>query len=641
MQAYISDPTKRPKLAEEASKAQQSSDHDDWTLVTPPQSKSVSPERNAFTLLGGQISDQNELASLSGSISDTENREELGRLLPNTRKSVMNLSPKKLNKGPSKICKLKTLAKVRVRLQDKSIKLLDNKPSPVHDEPKMGTNRSPNWPRAPLKLFVRCILYAMPIGIWLFAYKKNEELNILNSQKYDRVFNSIYLGPSSQAYIELKVLEEELVDCIQRENPQLKAGLESIMERWNVGHQDFMDFDSAKSEPFKGLVCYEKGDEWYKKLQRLKSDYNYDIIKMLEKVRNYLTYKILEEKHPALRFRFIVNQIDYQNRLEQRRKDGEIERLKAENFELRRQVFLDQRNEPLEENNGTQEQRGKNSLGNRQQLPKAPTTMAGESALISLQSENRRLRIENGMLKQNLGEKAGTVYVKQSIELEKCERDNSAMRQFHHKVATEVSKGFKQLDLQKTDFGALLHNSDASLNARLNQTWGYLMRLIEETSQILAKNKSIQEELKESRSLNAIIVQEASNLIESDIQSAKSEEKNELSTDTINSTSDEPSKSAEPGRIRIYGTSFEAPPLEDSMNPENVPFGSLRCLTRSTSKECLATKVNWLVKRARLREKLRKDQSRADEPSRTSECRKPVKKMIMSKGRLVPKACCI
>lgn len=178
-----------------------------------------------------------------------------------------------------------------------------------------------------------------------------------------------------------------------------------------------------------------------------------------------------------LQFDLILNQLEYLEYLDQRRKDATIDRLKADNFALRNRL-----NERLSKDSSKANQgHDQNSLAN-------------------VEFENLKLRRENEALKVSLGEKAGTVYVKQSIELEKCERQNSALRKFHQQVAQEVAKGLKQLDLNTMDAAAIL-NDHESLESQLALTRGYLLRYGEEVGNLIARNKILMDELRETTQL--------------------------------------------------------------------------------------------------------------------------------------------
>lgn len=569
-------------------KVHHSSDSDDWTLVTPPQSKSVSPERQAISIPEEAPDGPSELESSNRHQSDSENQcKQIGSKLVRRKTTVG---------GPDSIGSIsnaQTLAKIRTEMHDAhEMQMASDSEQESTSEPEQEDHVSHGSQERNDHLFMLLFNVLLVFVFGMVAYflgtsrVRSDKLlsQILDSK--NQMFNHVYFDPSDHAYTELKLLEEELIECIQRENPNLE-GISSWLSELGGRKkgQPPLDFDSVpRLKPIMGMVCYEKEGEWRKRFHRLKTEYNFDLAKTLKRVRNQLTYEMLELHHPTLRFRLIINQLDHLGNLEQRRKDREIEKLKAENFELRRRRASDSQ-ETTDDNSGAQQVA---SQQNKQS--------SADSALVSLEGQNRRLRIENEMLKQSLGEKAGTVYIKQSIELEKSERENNALRQFHQQVAQEISKGLRELNVQITDFGAILNDRDESLSARLNQTRGYLMRLVMETSQLAARNKSIQAELNEARLLNAMVVREAQNMMDSE---------NGTSASDHGPTSMRNAISYDSAPLVVGGgapSDLEAATLRE--------LDSLKCGANS---ECLATKVNWLMKRAKLRERLRKSQLKANE----------------------------
>lgn len=669
--------------------AQYNSDTDDWTLVSPPSSKSSSPERRANVSSNAQplepeillptssqaqqtpttdlLDEQTEAqqyhnednASITGDDADDESdgmteinlRDDNGQVANPNIKIV--LDAKKAIRFATPLCATDEVD------ESKAIAQFNSKPSnSINASKSSATSSSPPPspssamvpatavalstaktdqatstvvqqankstatipPIAPVEVFsppesahnanlssvgwcliiINSLCFVSLVAViqyseWLRAgpISRHEMLaRILESS--NRTFNFVYLDPSNHAYTELKLLDEEMLDCIRRENPNFEE-----IKQWlqDDSQRPTHDYNSAPNiKPFKGLVCYEEENAWRKKFNKLKVEHNLDLAKILRQVRRQLTYEMLELHHPSLRFKLIINQLEYLDFVDQRRKDRAIERLKAENFELsrRQSAPLTATSQEAAEshpssntnnNNRIYQQSANNSQQKRQQQ------QLTNNALVNLESENRRLLRENEMLRKSLGEKAGTIYIKQSIELEKCERENSALRHFHHQVAQEVSKGLKQLNLHITDFGTILTDRDESLSARLDQTRGYLMRLVEEITHLAAKNRKLQDELRETRVLNALVVREAQNLIEGESGLEVGEHELDTPSNAINNNN----------FSTINGDSSAAADL-----PEARRLRELDILNCSTNSDCLTTKVNWLLKRAKLRERLRK-----------------------------------
>lgn len=464
----------------------------------------------------------------------------------------------------------------------------------------------------------------------------------------NRTFNFVYLDPSNHAYTELKLLDEEIVDCIRRENPNLEE-IKQWLSPSDKQPQDYITQSGGPNaaKPFKGLVCYENEVEWRKRFNKLKTEYHIDLGKILKRVRQQLTYEMLELHHPSLRFKLIINQLEYLNFVDQRRKDRALERLKAENFELSRRptsapaTVQDANND----NNNNISNKAYQQTPNQQrhhshhhyQHQQARLT---SNSLVSLESENRRLRRENEALKASLTEKAGTIYIKQSIELERCERENNALRQFHHQVAEEVSKGSKQLNLHITDFSAILNGGGGQgahtgeqennfITLPLAQTRAYLIRLVEEVGVLVNKNKNLQDELRETRLLNALVVREAKSLIgeEDEGEEMEDEQMEEMNaihaatlslggaggviTDAMESEiiPDEKANVSSGGGggggnlAEQQHYQYLTPMSSKSNEPQREQEARDSCLTNRQVEDF---KMNWLMKRAKLREQLRR-----------------------------------
>lgn len=328
---------------------------------------------------------------------------------------------------------------------------------------------------------------------------------------FNNTFDFLYSDPSNHAYTELKILNEELVDCIERENPVMRE-----LAHWrSMSSKELSKYKTiTNTRPFKGLVCYENEVKWRKRFNYLKTEFNFDMRKIVRQIKRRLTNDILVNYHPQTPFELVLNQLEYLDHVEQRRKDRALEKLKAENLDLLRRL-----------NNGSDQERnsGKSQHKQQRQQQQQQRDTNGDrdhstmKSLIILESENVRLRREVESLKSRLAEKAGTVYIKQSIELEKCERENSILKQFHQDVTDEVGRNLRKVGLHQTEelFTHMTTNAkdDDSTSAKLDSTRHLFMKLGEEITKILARNKDLEKDLTESKMLNALVTREAQNLI--------------------------------------------------------------------------------------------------------------------------------
>lgn len=271
---------------------------------------------------------------------------------------------------------------------------------------------------------------------------------------------------------ELKLLLDELSQCIKRQSP---TSFKYYMSENHYNDHHSTDQspnrrESSSSKPYRGRVCYGQEQVWRKRFDRIKSEFGLDLKNLLQEFKRNLTNTILQSKHPALQFTLIIDQLEYLQFLEEKRNKKQteetIKHLKAENLQLLRR--LSQPND-----------------NNYQKL------------VVSLELKNSRLQRQNEALKANLAEKAGTVYMRQSIELEQYERENVLLKQFYHQVALDVSKSLRQFNLHAMDAMRSL-DDHATLNSQLMLTRGYLRKLGEKISSVLLENESLKEELREA-----------------------------------------------------------------------------------------------------------------------------------------------
>lgn len=276
--------------------------------------------------------------------------------------------------------------------------------------------------------------------------------------------------PSSH-YLDLKLLHSELTQCIKRQNPaSFKYYMTEERFRETENPSIFkISGDNTNFRTYKGLVCYGQETQWRKRFDKLKYEYNLDLRRLMQEAKRRVTNDMLEAFHPALQFKLILNQIEYLDFLEIKRhkkqSDETIKHLKSENLQL-----LHKLNKPMD--------------------------TGYQRLMVNLEVENSKLKRENEALKSNLVQKAGPIYIKQSNDLEKFERENIILKQFHFHVAQEISKSLKQFNLHTIDASST-HDGHESLNSQLMLTRGYLRKLSDKISTVLLENDSLKEELKQ------------------------------------------------------------------------------------------------------------------------------------------------
>lgn len=286
-------------------------------------------------------------------------------------------------------------------------------------------------------------------------------------------FNLMETDVSEHAYVELKLMNEQINECIQRENPDLDE---------YVGRQDRYLPDTnpspfvpyVRNKPYAGFVCYENEDEWRKRFKRLKRDFNLDYRNILRQARKRLTSDVLASYHPSLDFKLIQNQLEYIDYMDQarskRKQEETIRHLVSENAKLRSQL-------------------------------REPNDSEALRAMTTLENENSKLKRDIETLRGNLAERTGTVYVRQSLELEHCERENNALKEFHHHISQDISKSLRKLNLHTIDASTIAHDDLGSLNSQLTITRGYLQRLTEELDSLINRNDALKDDLRFAYSL--------------------------------------------------------------------------------------------------------------------------------------------
>lgn len=300
--------------------------------------------------------------------------------------------------------------------------------------------------------------------------------NLSRNRYFEGALNSFKKAnriPSSQ-YVELQLLNDELSQCIKRQSPSSFKYYMSEERLKDLGQKRYgsrkankHSFGTMKS--YRGLFCYGQEMQWRKRFDRLKSEHNLDLRRLMEEAKKHVTTEMFESLHPSLEFKLILNQLEYLDFLEARRNKKEseetIKHLKAENLQL-----LGRLNQP-----------------NRTNFQKLVMVTQ------RLELENSKLRQENWSLKSKFTEKSGSVNVKQSEEVE---NENVKFRIFLKQIAREISKNLKLFNLHIVDaLGA--PDDQGSLNAQLMLTSGYMRRLNEKISSVLIENKGLREELKE------------------------------------------------------------------------------------------------------------------------------------------------
>lgn len=340
---------------------------------------------------------------------------------------------------------------------------------------------------------------------WCYISEPAQNQNQTATHLFGDKFDFLYSDPSNHAYTELKLLNEEIADCIEGENPLTRE-----LAHWRS--MDARELHRYKiitnTRPFKGKVCYGNEVKWRKRFNFLKTEFNFDLRKITRQIKRRLTNDILVEYHPNTQFELILNQLEYLDHIEQRRKDRTLEKLKAENLELMRMLNgRSSSNQEKKFNNKShysKKKQGQEKNGRAQD-------QSSIKSLIILESENVRLRREVETLKSQLAEKAGTIYIKQSLELEKCERENNALRQFHQDVSDEINSNLIRVGSQQSA-DSLTHmttnsnddDEDNNLNGRLASTRRSLAKLSDEVTKLIGRNEHLKQELAETRALSDI-----------------------------------------------------------------------------------------------------------------------------------------
>ena len=563
----------------------QTSDCDDWMLVSPPGSSKSSdqddeentPKSNQqeqatedeSSIDASDESEESPLSSASQSDADDDGLSEIDLNEPDEQVLLVKRSPRKevvhkalqakhqtgailaTSAGRANVSSDSNANPRELPLKqgcDDDISTIEHhnsKPTNTFSSNKTSIDRWIEYLSYSIVLTALALVSVLTSVIICYLFAKvapNER-----EQKFKKILSGnnslIDIHPSSHAYLELQSLDMDIADCIKSENPNIVD--ESI---WMNPDSNL---NSMNQKPFRGLVCYGQEIDWQNRFEKLKREYNLDMRRVFRQAKKRLSSELLETYHPSLSFKLILNQLEYIEFMEDKRRERAFNRMKAKNHELLVALNSKQRNQRQ----------------NYQQPWANP--------MINLESENTKLRQENEVLKASLEEKAGTVYIRQSLELERCERENDALKRFHYQVAQEVSRTLKRLNFKTVDAAAILDDREG-LNAQLGFTRGYLIRLSDEVGTLMAKNKGLENELNE---LRLILEDDQKSLISAlsstEMEESSSESGLSLTNDDELSISRTNSCRQEAGR--------ERPQLE---------FKDQRS--------------NWLMRRARLRERLRK-----------------------------------
>lgn len=323
--------------------------------------------------------------------------------------------------------------------------------------------------------YLLCTIVALIYAAYLVSQKKIP----LKEGLLDRVMISckVFVKPTTSEpqvlsniqLSQLQLLHDDLSQCIKRQSP-------TSFKYYMSENQQTKDQTTSISKQYRSLVCYGQESQWRKRFDRLKSEFDLDLAGLVLTTRRNVTNTILKTAHPGLQSELILDQLEYLQTLESKRTkkqtEDTIKHLKAENLYLLRRL-----NQPSE-----------NSY---------------QKLVVSLELKSSRLQRENQALKANLMEKAGPVYIKQSMELEQYERENVMLKQFYHQVAQDVSRSLKQFNLHAMDATRSLDDHEI-LNSQLMLTRGYLRKLGEKISQVLLENESLKEELRETYLTNVL-----------------------------------------------------------------------------------------------------------------------------------------
>lgn len=307
------------------------------------------------------------------------------------------------------------------------------------------------------------------------ADEKSNEFGDLS----ERLDFSKSIPKNYEAIYSLQILHSELRQCIKRQSPssfKYYMSSDHASKYLKSGEDKNQDLPQTNVKSYRGLVCFGQEQQWRQRLDRLKTDYGLDLRKVLQDVRRHLTSDLLEYQHPLLEFKLIVNQIEYLDFLESKRNKKQVEatikQLKAENLQLLRRLSR-------------------------------PDETSYHQVIVGLELENEKLMRENKALRLNLVEKAGTTYIKQSQELEKCEKEKDILKQFHQNIAQDISKTLKQFNLKSVETQTHLDDLE-SLKSQLIYTRGYMQRLSDEVGKILIENAAIKEGIKADHMINVV-----------------------------------------------------------------------------------------------------------------------------------------
>lgn len=301
----------------------------------------------------------------------------------------------------------------------------------------------------------------------------NDWSNLFDMNKFGGLIND-GIPTSQQLDLEMRSLHHELSQCIKRQSPaSFKYYLSAEDSR--TGDKNLLSklSHSSATKPVKGLVCYGQEARWRKWFKDLKEVHHFDLSKSMTEAKRHISKELLKHYHPRLATDLILNQLEYLNFLENKREKKQseetIKQLRGENLLLLRRL-----NQPNET--------GYHKL------------------VVGLELKNSKLARENQALKEKLLQKAGPTYIKQSIEMERLEKENDLLKKFHYQIARDISRILKQFDLHTIDASLHLDDYD-SLNSQLSLTSSYFGRLKEKISSLLLENISLKDELNDSHLL--------------------------------------------------------------------------------------------------------------------------------------------
>lgn len=287
---------------------------------------------------------------------------------------------------------------------------------------------------------------------------------------YRRSSESVIPTSQHELKLELQLLQNELAECIKRQSPTsykyYLADAKDVNNPRTSAHK-------GTPRPYKGLVCYGQESHWRKRFERVRKEFNLDLNKLISEAKRRVTNEMLEFHHPALQFKLIVNQIEYLDFIESKRKTKQYEEtikyLRGENLRLTRLT-------------SDRERSHESHISKR--------------LVTSLENEKVKLLRQIETLKTSLSMKAGPTYMKQSLELERYSQENDVLKKFHLELAHDISRNLKLFQQHTVDaFGAI--DDQKSLNTQISSTRAYMQRLSGEISQVLVENDELKEELRD------------------------------------------------------------------------------------------------------------------------------------------------